>query len=54
VTSKHRQDAFAANEFIMDFLKVAAPFWKKELTELGETWLAAKASDKEKAQAWSK
>ena len=30
VTSKHRQDAFAANEFIMDFLKVNAPFWKKE------------------------
>jgi len=54
VTSKHRQDAFAANEFIMDFLKVKAPFWKKELTELGETWLEAKTSDKEKAQAWSK
>jgi len=54
VTSKHRQDAFAANEFIMDFLKVKAPFWKKELTELGESWLAAKTSDKEKAQAWSK
>jgi molybdopterin synthase catalytic subunit len=30
VTSKHRQDAFAANEFIMDFLKIKAPFWKKE------------------------
>jgi len=54
ITSKHRQDAFAANEFIMDFLKVKAPFWKKELTELGETWLEAKNSDKEKAQAWSK
>jgi molybdopterin synthase catalytic subunit len=53
VTSKHRQDAFAANEFIMDFLKVKAPFWKKELTELGESWLEAKSSDKEKAQAWS-
>ena len=54
VTSKHRQDAFAANEFIMDFLQVKAPFWKKEMTELGETWLEAKASDKEKAKAWSK
>lgn len=54
VTSKHRQDAFAANEFIMDFLKVKAPFWKKELTELGETWLDAKTSDTEKAQTWSK
>ena len=41
VTSKHRQDAFAANEFIMDFLKVKAPFWKKELTEEGEKWLGA-------------
>jgi len=35
-------------------LKVKAPFWKKELTELGETWLEAKTSDQEKAQAWSK
>jgi molybdopterin synthase catalytic subunit len=54
VTSKHRQDAFAANEFILDFLKVKAPFWKKELTELGEAWLDAKSSDKEKAQKWCK
>ena len=57
VTSKHRQDAFAANEFIMDYLKVKAPFWKKEkITDAGNTaenWLAAKNSDTNKAELWS-
>ncbi len=53
VTSKHRQDAFAANEFIMDYLKVQAPFWKKERTNKGEDWLDAKTSDTNKAQQWS-
>jgi len=52
VTSMHRQDAFAAAEFIMDFLKVQAPFWKKELTEKGEKWLDAKQSDNQQAQQW--
>jgi len=52
VTSKHRGNAFAANEFIMDFLKVKAPFWKKELTETSETWLSTKVSDTLKAQEW--
>ena len=52
VTSMHRQDAFAAAEFIMDYLKVQAPFWKKELTELGEKWLDARATDTDKAQQW--
>jgi molybdopterin synthase catalytic subunit len=52
VTSKHRHDAFAANEFIMDFLKVKAPFWKKERTDQGESWLDAKATDDTKAQKW--
>lgn len=52
VTSKHRKDAFAANEFIMDFLKVQAPFWKKERSQAGEQWLAAKNSDNNKAQQW--
>ncbi len=52
VTSMHRKDAFAAAEFIMDYLKIQAPFWKKELTENGEKWLSAKASDNEKAQQW--
>ncbi|AAZ24526.1 MULTISPECIES: molybdopterin synthase catalytic subunit MoaE [Colwellia] len=57
VTSKHRQDAFAANEFIMDYLKVKAPFWKKEqITDDGQTsenWLDAKNSDSDKADLWS-
>jgi len=57
VTSKHRQDAFAANEFIMDYLKVKAPFWKKEkITNAGQTsenWLAAKTTDTDKADLWS-
>ncbi|MFQ3276089.1 MAG: molybdopterin synthase catalytic subunit [Colwellia sp.] len=57
VTSKHRQDAFAANEFIMDYLKVKAPFWKKEkITDAGQAsknWLAAKNSDTDKAELWS-
>ena len=53
VTSKHRGDAFAANEFIMDFLKIKAPFWKKELTDEGEKWLDARASDTDKASLWN-
>ncbi|TWX70741.1 molybdopterin synthase catalytic subunit MoaE [Colwellia demingiae] len=57
VTSKHRQDAFAANEFIMDYLKVKAPFWKKEqITDDGQTsenWLDAKNCDTDKADLWS-
>ncbi|SES96727.1 molybdopterin synthase catalytic subunit MoaE [Thalassotalea agarivorans] len=52
VTSRHRTDAFASAEFIMDFLKVKAPFWKKETTEQGEKWLDAKASDHQKASNW--
>ncbi|KGJ91661.1 molybdopterin synthase catalytic subunit MoaE [Colwellia psychrerythraea] len=57
VTSKHRQDAFSANEFIMDYLKVKAPFWKKEqIVDAGKTsenWLDAKSSDTDKADLWS-
>lgn len=52
VTSKHRQDAFAANEFIMDYLKVQAPFWKKEACEDGTNWLKARSSDENKAAQW--
>jgi molybdopterin synthase catalytic subunit len=52
VTSKHRKDAFAANEFIMDYLKVQAPFWKKENTQQGNNWLDAKSSDENKAAKW--
>jgi molybdopterin synthase catalytic subunit len=52
VISKHRQDAFAANEFIMDYLKVQAPFWKKEACNDGTNWLDAKTSDESKAAKW--
>lgn len=54
VTSKHRSDAFLATEFIMDYLKVDAPFWKKEQTEDGEYWLDAKQSDQQQANRWLK
>ncbi len=53
VTSKHRQDAFNAAQFMMDYLKVKAPFWKKETTEQGEKWLDANQSDQQEAQKWS-
>lgn len=48
VGARHRRDAFAANEFIMDFLKSEAPLWKKE----GTQWVAAKASDEAAARTW--
>lgn len=53
VTSKHRQDAFSACEFIMDFLKIKAPFWKKELSNGVNQWLDAKQSDQDKASSWN-
>lgn len=52
VTSEHRQSAYHANEFIMDYLKTQAPFWKKETTAQGDKWIEAKASDVEKSQGW--
>ena len=51
-TSLHRQDAYAANQYIMDFLKVKAPFWKKETTPQGDTWLTAQQNDNDKAELW--
>lgn len=53
VTSPHRKAAFAACEFLIDFLKTKAPFWKKELTSEGHKWLTAKASDSEVSQQWT-
>jgi molybdopterin synthase catalytic subunit len=53
VTSQHRQSAYHANEFIMDYLKTQAPFWKKETTTQGEQWIDAKVSDIKKSQDWS-
>jgi molybdopterin synthase catalytic subunit len=52
VASGHRGDAFAACEFIMDFLKTAAPFWKKERTPEGERWVEARDRDELAAQRW--
>lgn len=52
VTSSHRGDAFAACEFIMDYLKTRAPFWKKEQTGQGARWVDARASDDAAADRW--
>ena len=53
VSSAHRGDAFAACEFIMDYLKTRAPFWKKEQTEAGAHWVDARESDETAAQRWT-
>ena len=52
VTSAHRGEAFGACEFIMDYLKTEAPFWKKERTPRGERWVEARASDDDAAARW--
>ena len=52
VTSAHRGEAFAACEFIMDYLKTRAPFWKKESTPDGVRWVDARASDDDAAARW--
>lgn len=54
VASAHRQAAFSACEFIMDFLKTRAPFWKKCRDEQGETWVEAKDSDVDASDRWQK
>jgi len=53
VASAHRGDAFAACEFIMDYLKTRAPFWKKEQTADGARWVEARASDDLAADRWT-
>jgi molybdopterin synthase catalytic subunit len=52
VASAHRGDAFAACEFIMDYLKTRAPFWKKENTAEGARWVDARATDDAAAERW--
>jgi molybdopterin synthase catalytic subunit len=52
VASAHRGDAFAACEFIMDYLKTQAPFWKKEHHATGTNWVEARASDDDAAERW--
>jgi molybdopterin synthase catalytic subunit len=48
----HRGDAFAAAEFLMDYLKSRAPFWKKESRSEGEVWVEAKVSDEDALKRW--
>ena len=54
VTSAHRGEAFAACEFIMDYLKTAAPFWKKEDTPNGARWVDARVTDEAAMARWKK
>lgn len=51
--SSHRAEAFAACEFIIDYLKTSAPFWKKEQTERGGRWLDTKESDLQRSERWN-
>ena len=52
VTSAHRGEAMAACEFVIDWLKTDAPFWKKEVTPQGERWVDARESDEAAAARW--
>ncbi len=52
VTSAHRGQSFMACEFLMDYLKTQAPFWKKELTPQGARWVDARVSDDEALKRW--
>ncbi|MBC3917454.1 molybdopterin synthase catalytic subunit MoaE [Undibacterium sp. CY18W] len=52
VASRHRGEAFAACEFIMDYLKTQAPFWKKEQTPDGARWVDARETDDQALQKW--
>jgi len=53
VMGAHRGEAFAACEFIIDYLKTEAPFWKKELTPAGARWVDARVSDDAALQKWN-
>ncbi len=50
--SRHRKDAFEAAEYLMDYLKSRAPFWKKEITTSGAEWVAAKDEDEDALTRW--
>ena len=52
VTSAHRGESFKACEFLMDYLKTQAPFWKKEQTPAGAHWVDARVSDDEALAKW--
>ena len=51
-TSKHRQEAFDSCNFIIDYLKTDAPFWKKELSENNKGWVEARVSDEKQKKRW--
>ena len=53
VTSAHRGEAFAACEFVMDYLKTEAPFWKKEVTPQGTRWVDARETDDAARDRWA-
>ena len=50
--SKHRKNAFEAAEYLMDYLKSRAPFWKREITDTGESWVASKVEDEDALTRW--
>ncbi|WP_370208052.1 molybdenum cofactor biosynthesis protein MoaE [Pararhodobacter marinus] len=50
--ARHRAEAFAAAEFLMDYLKSRAPFWKKEITATGEAWVEAAERDESALKRW--
>ncbi|RYF98640.1 MAG: molybdopterin synthase catalytic subunit MoaE [Chitinophagaceae bacterium] len=52
VTSAHREHAFSAADFLMDYLKTRAPFWKKELTDQGSVWIESQVKDVSAAKRW--
>ena len=53
VASQHRKNAFEACEFIIDFLKTDAPFWKKEISDQGELWVQNRVEDNQKKASWN-
>jgi molybdopterin synthase catalytic subunit len=53
VAGAHRGEAFAACEFVMDYLKTRAPFWKREQTPTGARWVEARESDDQAAERWT-
>ena len=54
VSSRHRSNAFKACEFVIDFLKTEAPFWKKEISDKGEVWVSERQEDIIKKTNWNK
>jgi molybdopterin synthase catalytic subunit len=54
VAGAHRGEAFSACEFVMDYLKTQAPFWKKEQTPQGSRWVEARSSDDAAAERWAR